>query len=217
MRFISFLFLTLFALTTHAALPEYTLMVYGDSLSAGYRLPANESYANQLQDTLKKAGYVNVRVTNFSKSGETTSGGLTRQQTALNQAPNAVILELGINDALQGIDLSTTQKNLKNLIEKFQTQNIPVILIGMQAPPTRDAVYRQNFNRMYQDLAKEYNLYFYPFFMKDVLKINLRQMTFDTTLLQSDGAHPTAKGVSIMVENTLPTVIAFFKNQGIQK
>lgn len=209
--------LCLLSVTTFAATPaEYRLMIFGDSLSAGYNLPSADSYGAQLQAALNKAGYTNVQVINNSKNGETSAGGITRLASAINERPDGVILELGSNDALRGSDVASIQKNLETLIKSFQSNNIPVLLIGMQIP-TRGSVYNQQFMKMYQDLASQYGLYFYPFFMKDVLKINLIQMTFDRTLLQNDGAHPTKKGIGIMVNNTLPTVIAFLKKQGVRK
>lgn len=202
---------------TQAAMrAEYRLMILGDSLSAGYNLPAGDSYGTQLQSALIKAGYTNVTIINNSKTGETTNGAIARLASAIDERPDGVIIELGINDALRGAKISDIQKNLEKIIQTFKTNSIPVMLIGMQIP-TRGGVYNQQFIQMYKDLAAKYDLYFYPFFMKDVLKINLVQMTFDQTLLQGDGAHPTQKGVTVMVDNTLPTLIAFLKKQGVRK
>lgn len=209
--------LCLISLGTQAAIPaEYRLMIFGDSLSAGYNLPASDSYGAQLQSALTQAGYTNVTVINNSKTGETTTGAIARLASAVEKRPDGVIIELGINDALRGAKISDIQKNLEKIIQTFKTNSIPVMLIGMHVP-TQGAVYNQQFVQMYKDLASKYDLYFYPFFMKDVLKINLAQMTFDQTLLQGDGAHPTQKGVAVMVDNTLPTLIAFLKKQGVRK
>lgn len=214
MKHILIAFILCFMCLNAQAAP-YRLMIFGDSLSAGYGLPATDSYGTRLQSALDKAGY-DVTVINNSKSGETTTGGLNRITQVLSDKPDGVILELGINDALNGSDIETIQKNLQTLVTTFQSHNVAVMLVGMQVP-TRDTIYRQKFIQMYKDIAAQNDLYFYPFFMKDVLKINLAQRTFDRTLLQADGAHPTAKGVLIMVENTLPTVIAFLKENGVQK
>ncbi|MGN1062937.1 MAG: arylesterase [Alphaproteobacteria bacterium] len=216
MRFLT-LILGLFLVCQVQAADTYRLMVFGDSLSAGYRLPVKEAFYTRLEMALHEKGYKNVAVLNASRSGETTTGGLQRFNTALRQKPDAVILELGINDALQGVAVETIQQNLEILIDSFLKNQIPVMLIGMQLPPLHNPAYSQNFAKMYQTIAKKYQLVFYPFFMKDVIRLKAGALTFDTTYVLSDNVHPNAAGVQIMVDNVLPDVITFLRQNGVKK
>lgn len=189
----------------------FHLMVYGDSLSAGYRLPEKDAFYSQLEQALKDKGYSNIAVLNLSKSGETTSGGVDRIHNALTYKPDAVLLELGINDALRGVEVATIQKNLETMIVTFQAAGAPVLLIGMQVPPVKDKAYQEEFNEMYQHLAQKYDLILYPFFMNGLFDYTLGQLNFNTAYLQSDRVHPTKDGVQVMVKNILPTVEKFLK------
>ena len=195
----------------------FKLAVYGDSLAAGYRLTPPEAFYSQLEKALHDKGYKNVSVINFSKSGETTSGGVKRMSSLMGSQPNAVLLELGINDVLRSQSISDTERNLQRMIERLQQASIPVMLIGMQVPPFQNPSYARAFNNMYEELARKNGLLLYPFFMKDVLKFNPVKMNFDTTYLLSDGVHPNAEGVKIIVRNILPTVIEFLNENGVKK
>ncbi|MBR6674522.1 MAG: arylesterase [Alphaproteobacteria bacterium] len=205
----------MWSMTAWAA--PFKLAVYGDSLAAGYRLTPPDAFYSQLEKALHDKGYKNVSVINFSKSGETTSGGAKRMSSLVGSKPDGVLLELGINDALRSQPIHDTERNLKRMIERLQQAGIPVMLIGMQVPPFQNPSYARAFNNMYEELARKNGLLLYPFFMKDVLKFNPLQMNFDKTYLLSDGAHPNAEGVKIMVRNILPTVIEFLNENGVKK
>lgn len=197
---------------TEKNLETYKLMIYGDSLSAGYKLSKEDSFYGQLQAALQEKGFEKVKVINQSKSGETTAGGIRRLSAALAEKPNAVILELGINDVLMGQSIPSIESNLGKIIKTFQEKGIPVLLIGMQAPPVAEPFYQRQFEKMYVDLAKKYNIMLYPFFMKDLFTIEQRQVKPVDGLLMGDHVHPTADGIRIIVQNILPDVI-YFLNQ----
>lgn len=215
----NFLYMILFIAVISVALTFYAkaedeenfrLMVFGDSLSAGYRLESSEAFYSQLEKALNDKGYDNVVVINESISGNTSAQGLARVNKALEKKPHAVLLELGINDALRGENLDKTKENLAALIEKFQQNDVPVMLIGMQAPPMSSIDTRNKLTQMYKDLAKKYQLTFYPFFMDGVFIERLGIL--DLRYLQDDGAHPTAEGVQIMTRKIMPTVEKFLKS-----
>ena len=195
--------------TTAFAIP-IKLMVFGDSLSVGYHLPAQDAFYSKLQEKLQKHGY-DVVVINYSKSGETSAGGVSKLDASLQKKPDAVLLELGINDVLHGIALTATENNLQKIIDGFQTQKVPILLIGMEAPVVMGYSYRQAFKKMYQSLAKKNNLMLYPFFMDGLWNPNGQQKNVDYFL--PDGLHPTAQGVEIMTTNILPTVEKFLKTK----
>lgn len=193
----------------------YRLMVFGDSLSAGYQLKKNESFAVQLQQALIDSGFAHVRVINNSRSGETTTGGLKRLSDAIEQRPNGIILELGINDILHGESIPVITKNLSDLIQNFQSNHMAVLLAGMKAPPITEPVYAQQFEQMYQSLAKKYHIRLYPFFMQALFENAGGRYENALPYLKPDKVHPTNEGVSLMVKHILPTVISFLKQQGI--
>lgn len=210
-----FCFLMLcFLLPCMAWATDFRLMVYGDSLSAGYKLSKKDAFYAQLEEKLKSKGYA-VTVINASRSGETTAGGLKKQASAINQKPDAVLLELGVNDAIRNISIDTTHQNLKAIIEAFQKNKIPVLLIGMQSPPNRSSAYRQQFVQMYRDLANQYDLILYPFFMKGIFNTGFGSVLPASDKVLSDSVHPNAKGVQVMVDNILPTIERFLVQQGV--
>ncbi|GAK71437.1 hypothetical protein RRU01S_17_00370 [Agrobacterium rubi TR3 = NBRC 13261] len=184
------------------------LVGFGDSLMAGYQLPPTESYTAQLETALKAKG-VNVAVTNAGVSGDTTSGGLARAEWSVPDGTDGVILELGANDALRGMSPDETEKNLDTIITGFQKRNIPVLLIGIMAPPNMGGDFANRFNEVYPRLAKKHGLPLYPFFLDGVV--------MDQTLQLEDRMHPNTKGIAVMVEKTLPTVEDFIKTIGEQK
>ena len=202
-----FLLCTCFWVTVVLANP-IKLMVFGDSLSVGHHLPQEDSFYFQLEKALQKDGF-DVQTLNYSKSGETSTGGLAKVSEAIEMQPDAVLLELGINDAFQRVKISTVQQNLQEIINSFLKNNIPVLLIGMEAPILMDLTYRSAFKNMYQTLAKDNNLLLYPFFMNGLWKTNGAHMNLDYFL--SDLIHPSAQGVEIMTQNILPTVKKFLK------
>jgi acyl-CoA thioesterase-1 len=176
------------------------LVVLGDSLTAGYGLPATAAFPVRLQKALKADG-VETEIINAGVSGDTASGGLARLDWSIPKDTDGVIVELGANDALRGVDPKVTRQALEEILKRLKARNIPVLLCGMLAPPNYGADYAQRFNSIYPDLAKAYNVPLYPFFLEGVAAV--------ANLNQPDGLHPTAEGVDLMVKNILPTVSAF--------
>ena len=185
----------------------FRLVVFGDSLSAGYRLSEGKGYIPQLQKTLKEDGLDNVEVINASVLGDTTEDGLRRIDKVLEQNPHAVIIQLGANDLLQKNDLNRTAITLNKIISTFLEKNIPVMLIGIKIPMGIDIKDREKMSKIYRDLSKMHNLIFYPHFLEGVLKETFGVYNFD--YLQNDGIHPNEEGVQIMVKKTYPTIKKF--------
>ncbi|PDT73049.1 arylesterase [Bradyrhizobium sp. C9] len=176
------------------------MVVLGDSLSAGYGLPAGAAFPVRLQKALEDKG-IKVEMTNAGVSGDTASGGRERLDWSVAEGTAAVIVELGANDALRGIDPAVTRAALTDIITKLQARKIAVLLCGMLAPPNYGSEYAAKFNAIYPDLSKSLGVPLYPFFLDGVAG--------DAKLNQADGMHPTAEGVDIVVKNMLPTVEAF--------
>lgn len=176
------------------------IVVLGDSLSAGYGLPAAAAFPVRLQKALEAKG-IKVDMINAGVSGDTSSGGRDRLDWSVPEGTDAVILELGANDALRGTDPAVTRAALTDIITKLKARNIAVLLCGMLAPPNYGSDYAAKFNTIYPDLAKSLNVPLYAFFLDGVAA--------DAKLNQADGMHPTAEGVDIVVKNMLPTVQAF--------
>lgn len=216
-RFIYLLFLLCVIIFNNPlwANESYKLLVFGDSLSAGYGLNKNESFAAQLQEALIDDDYTQVIVLNDSKSGETTRGGLRRIHQALQKNPNGIIIELGVNDVIRGESIETIKNNLSQLIEICQQKNIAVLLAGMKAPPITEPYYAQQFANIYLELGKKYNILVYPFFMRGIFGGDKYTIISGTRFLLPDKAHPTSQGVSRMVEDIMPTIEKFLKQQGV--
>ena len=174
------------------------VLTFGDSLTAGYGLPRADGFVAQLQAALKQAGKA-VRVKNGSVSGDTTSSGRARLAWILNEAVDLVIVELGANDALLGLPPQVTRKNLGAILVELKRRKIPVLLAGMLAPPNWGPNYSQAFNSIYPDLAKLHGAKLYPFFLDGVAA--------KSHLNQSDGIHPNANGVRVIVDALTPYVI----------
>jgi acyl-CoA thioesterase I len=173
------------------------IVVLGDSLSAGYNLPADAAYPVQLEAALKAKG-LEVTVENAGVSGDTTSGGLDRLDWSVADGAKGVIVALGANDALRGIDPAIPAANLDQILSRLKARNIPVFLVGMLAPPNNGADYAAKFNAIYPDLSAKYALPLYPFFLDGVMAVPGKQLP--------DGMHPTREGVAVMVERTLPQI-----------
>ena len=186
----------LLAAPVGAAEPK-TLLLLGDSLTAGYGLPAEDGFAAQLETALEADG-MQVRVINAGVSGDTTSGGLARLDWALGDDPDAVVVELGANDGLRGIDPAITKANLDTMLTKLAAKEVPTLFTGMLAPPNLGREYGAEFNRLFPDLAERHGVAFYPFFLDGVAA--------RPDLNQADGIHPNADGVAIIVARILPHV-----------
>lgn len=174
-----------------------TIVALGDSLSAGYMLPPGAGFPEQLEARLKAAGD-NVIVINAGVSGDTSAGGLARLGWAVGPDADAVILELGSNDALRGIDPEITRANLDTIIRELKARQVDVLLAGMLAPPNMGTEYGDEFNRIYPELARAHDLVLYPFFLDGVAA--------NPALNLPDGIHPTAEGIGIIVERIAPDV-----------
>lgn len=176
------------------------LVVLGDSLSAGLGLPAQEAFPTKLKKALRAKG-IDIDMTNAGVSGDTSSAGRDRLDWSVPDGTDGVIIELGANDALRGIDPDLTRTALAEIVQRLKARKIPVMLCGMLAPPNYGPDYAARFNSIYPDLAKKFDVPLYPFFLEGVAA--------DAKLNQADGIHPTAPGVDIIVKNILPTVEAF--------
>ncbi len=170
------------------------IVAFGDSLTAGLGVQADESYPAQLQRRLDSLGY-HYRVINAGVSGDTTAGGLRRVPWILNNKPEVVILELGANDGLRGLPVDQTTSNLRQSIRQLQEAGTTIVLAGMRLPPNYGQDYTASFEDMYRMLAKEYQLAFIPFFLEGV--------GGSSSLNQVDGIHPTREGYEIIVEQML--------------
>jgi acyl-CoA thioesterase I len=176
------------------------LVVLGDSLSAGYGLSASDAFPAKLQKALKARG-INVDMTNAGVSGDTSSGGRDRLDWSVPEGTEAVIVELGANDALRGTDPSVTRAALSDIVTRLKARGIAILLCGMVAPPNYGREFAARFNSIYPELAKSASVPLYPFFLEGVAA--------DARLNQADGMHPTAEGIDVIVKNILPTVQAF--------
>jgi acyl-CoA thioesterase I len=176
------------------------LVALGDSLTAGYGLPQEAAFPVVLEKALKAKGY-KVEIANAGVSGDTSSGGLDRLDWSVPDGADGVIVELGANDMLRGLDPAMTRKSIETIVERLKSRNIPVMLAGMYASRNLGPDYIQKFDTIYSDIAKKYDLVLYPFFLDGVAG--------ERSLNQADGMHPTAKGVEIIVSRILPTVERF--------
>jgi acyl-CoA thioesterase-1 len=201
-QFVFFLLALVMPLRAVAAEPRM-IVGFGDSLMAGYGLDVGQSFPEKLQAALKQKGH-DVVIANAGVSGDTTSGGLSRLDWSVPDGTDIVILELGANDMLRGIAPDVTRKNLETMIKRLKERGIQVLLAGMLAAPNLGPDYQASFNTIYPDLAKEYGLAFYPFFLDGVAGEREFQL--------EDGMHPNAAGVDRMVERFLPTIQRMLKD-----
>ncbi|MEP3045516.1 MAG: arylesterase [Roseibium sp.] len=193
--FLSWFFIALASVPAQSA--ELRLVVLGDSLSAGYQLAPAEGFPEQLQRALNKRGY-SIEVVNAGVSGDTTSGGLSRLDWSVGDNTDAVIVELGANDALRGISPEYTRKNMTDIVKRLRDKGTEVLVAGMLAPRNLGLAYADGFNPIYKDVAEEHDALLYPFFLDGVA------LNPDLNLV--DGIHPNADGVAVIVENILPKV-----------
>jgi acyl-CoA thioesterase-1 len=176
------------------------LVAFGDSLTAGYGLPQEAAFPAALERALKKRGH-KVEVVNAGVSGDTTTGGLERLDWSVPEGTDGVILELGANDMLRGIDPAIARRNLEGMVERLKGRGIPVLLAGMYASRNLGPDYAARFDSIYPDIAKKHDLVLYPFFLEGIAG--------DRSLNLPDGLHPTAKGVERIVQGILPAVETF--------
>ncbi|GGF54133.1 arylesterase [Terasakiella brassicae] len=185
--------------SVHAWADDFKILALGDSLTAGYGLDQNQGFTVQLQQSLNhNFPDRDIKVMNGGVSGDTTKGGLARLNWALVDNPDMVIVELGANDGLRGLDPKLTEKNLDGILQNLKDRGMKVLLTGMLAPPNLGGDYGQEFNAIYPRLAKKHGVALYPFFLEGVAGI--------ADLNQEDGIHPNADGVAIIVERLLPHI-----------
>jgi acyl-CoA thioesterase-1 len=168
---------------------ELKIILFGDSLMAGYGLDTLNHLDRLLEKDLLDQGIAS-QITNASVSGDTSNGGLNRLNWSLQDDYDLFILGLGANDMLRGISPETTKANLEGIIRVVQNKNIPILLTGMQAPSSYGQDYQSSFNSIYPQLAKEYEIFLYPFLLEGV--------ALNPNLNQSDGKHPNEKGIALM-------------------
>jgi acyl-CoA thioesterase I len=191
------------ALAATPALAEPRIAALGDSLTQGYGLPEAEGFVPQLEAWLRANGAPEAEVINAGVSGDTTAGGLARVDWALDGDVDAVIVALGGNDLLRGIDPSTTRANLDGILAATEARDLPVLLAGLPAPGNYGPDYKAEFEAIFPDLAAEYGAILYPSFLAGIGE------RLDTAgpLMQPDGIHPNADGVADIVEDIGPVVL----------
>ena len=177
------------------------IMLYGDSLMAGYGLPQKDNLASELSREIKSNDST-ISFINASISGNTSKNGLSRVDWSLGDNPNIVILCLGANDMIRGLDPSLTKNNLDSIINKFINNNAIIILAGMQSPESMGPKFKKEFDAIYPDLSAQYNLIFMPFLLEGV--------ALEKELLQADFKHPNAKGIRVMADNLNPFILQAF-------
>lgn len=196
------------ALLAMISAPSYAqtkrIVALGDSLTAGYGLQAGEDFATRLQESLIKKGLL-VKIDNAGVSGDTTAGGLARVDWAIEgaQKPDLVLVALGANDMLRGLDPALTKANLAKILDKLKEKDIPAFLIGMRSPTSMGPFFQTKFDKIYKELAKEYDVPLYPFFLDGV--------AMKTEFNLHDGMHPNAKGIDVIVERITPAVAKVLK------
>lgn len=189
-----------------AALAEpVNIAALGDSLTQGYGLPPDEGFVPQLEAWLRDNG-ADVNVINAGVSGDTTAGGLSRIEWTLTPDVDALIVALGGNDLLRGIDPAVSRQNLDGILSVATARHLPVLLVGMDAPSNYGPDYKAEFDGMYPVLAEEYGAILYPNFMAPLTAQEDRQAVL-TDFMQPDGIHPNAKGVSMIVDAMGPSVL----------
>jgi len=188
--------------------PERHILAFGDSLFAGYGVGEGESYPDRLQAALRARG-VNAQIANAGVSGDTTAAGLARIEFVLDNAehvPDLAIVELGGNDLLRGIAPAETRQNLAAIIMELQERDIPILLMGMRAPPNLGDAYVSDFDAIYPSLAERYGVKLVPFFLA---------ATYDKPeLIQQDHIHPTAEGIEALVAATVDQVADALPQEG---
>lgn len=189
--------LTAWFFSSVATAQPVTILVLGDSLTAGLGLPAPDAFPSKLETALRAKGH-DVRVVNAGVSGDTSSDGRDRLDWALDGSVNAVIVELGANDALRGVRPEDTRRALDDILATLQSRKLPVLVAGMKAPRNLGPQYTAAFDPIFAAVANKHDAVFYPFFLDGVAA--------DPALNQADGIHPNAEGVDVIVGRMLPSV-----------
>jgi acyl-CoA thioesterase-1 len=172
---------------------DFTILFLGDSLTEGLGLEENEAFPGLIEARLKAEGRTDIRIINGGVSGSTSASGLSRLQWFIRSQPDLMVLSLGANDGLRGLDVAEMKANIARTIEFAQANGVQVALTGMLIPPNYGPEYTQAFAQVFPDLAEQYHLPFMPFLLQDVAAV--------TELNQGDGIHPNAEGAKIVAEN----------------
>ncbi|MFQ6017795.1 MAG: arylesterase [Kiloniellaceae bacterium] len=188
-----------------AVAAPFKILAFGDSLTHGYGLAAGQTFPAQLEAALKGRG-LDVRVINGGNSGDTTAAGRARLEWALADRPDIVLVELGGNDGLRGIEPAATYGNLDAILARLEAEGVAVLLAGMLAPRNLGADYAAEFDAVFPRLAAQHQVMFYPFFLDGV--------AMDPALNQPDGIHPNDAGVKVIVEGILPSVLRLIEDLG---
>jgi acyl-CoA thioesterase-1 len=196
-HFIALLFTILIVLPVQAGT---TILALGDSLTAGYGLEAGHAMPDVLQSALRKDGK-DITIVNAGVSGDTAAQAAARLDWSLTPDVKAIILELGANDALRGLPPEGADKALREIMDKAKAKNLPVLILGMKAPPNLGIDYQTKFDAVYPRLAADYGAALYPFYLEGVAA--------DPTLNQADAMHPNDAGVAIIVQRLEPVVASF--------
>ncbi|WP_029058612.1 GDSL-type esterase/lipase family protein [Stappia stellulata] len=178
------------------------IVALGDSLTAGYQLAPEAAFPVQLEAALKARGH-NVEVVNAGVSGDTSSGGLARLDWSVGEAADAVIVELGANDALRGVPVASVRENIDAIVARLDERGLPVLVAGMRAPRNMGEDYAAAFDAIFPEVAEKHGALLYPYFLEGV------PVSRETVL--PDGMHPTQKGVALIVEGILPDVEALIE------
>jgi acyl-CoA thioesterase I len=191
-------------ITASPAAAEVTIAALGDSLTQGYGLPPDDGFVPQLQRWLDAQG-VDATVLNAGVSGDTTQGGLSRVDWTLTPDVDALIVALGGNDLLRGLDPAVSRANLDGIMQAAAARDIPVLLVGMSAPGNYGADYKAQFDAIYPDLAQQYGALLHPDFLRAITSGSDREAAL-RTYMQPDGLHPSAEGVALIVDDLGPAV-----------
>ena len=200
-RLVQWAFLLFFAATPlmpACAAETGQIVAFGDSLSAGYLLPEKDAFPARLEQALKGLGYT-ISVVNAGVSGDTASDGAERVDWSVADGTRLVVLELGANDMLRGLDPALTRAALARILARLATRNIPVLLCGMKAAPNLGPDYAAKFEAIYPELAAQFHVPLYPFFLEGMAR--------DPALTLSDGMHPNPAGVDEIVRHILPSIV----------
>ena len=194
---ILFLIATLLLSIQVALAKPITLLALGDSLTSGLGLEANETFPAKLEAALK-GRYPELKIINGGISGDTAADGLARLDWVLTDDISGLIVELGANDALRGLDAAQTEAALDGIMAKAKAKNLPVLLLGMKAPPNMGPDYIARFDGLYSRLAEKYRALLYPFYLDGVAA--------NASLNQADGIHPNGQGVDVIVTKVMPRI-----------